>query len=587
LRPADLTHYRLPPAWRWFKAFVWRVEHDFERTKASGRALDHVRFRVAVIMAVFAAMFMMLMIGAARLALVSNTGDAAAGRLALPGARGDLVDRNGQMLAVDLPHFGIYVDPREIWDTSETRRVLAVAVPELDMARLERALQGRRREFLLGGMTPEQKARLQDLGLPGISFEDEQRRVYPLGATAAHLIGFSGKGGAGLAGAERALDQTVRNGAAGHEAIPLAIDLRVQSALEDEVQKAVREFQAKAAVGLVTNVHTGEVLGMVSYPDFDSNLAGQTSPDLLLNRAAAQVYEMGSIFKVFTVATGLDSGAATLSTTFDATTPITIDGQTIHDYHPENRVMTLSDTFLHSSNIATSRLALSMGPNTMQDYFRKFGLFSAAPIELAETTRPLLPRQWTGNIVATTSFGHSISVTPLAIASGMGAIFNGGTFVPLTIRKAEPGAVPSGRRVVSQATARSMLDLMRLNVTNGTGGRAEMVAPGYRIGGKTGSAEKIVGGRYDHAKLVSTFAAVFPTDGAMEANRYFILILLDEPKGNKASYGFATGGWTAAPTAGRVVERIAPYLGVKRVVTPVPLTTANTVAPERLNGGEL
>jgi cell division protein FtsI (penicillin-binding protein 3) len=436
-------------------------------------------------------------------------------------------------------------------------------------------------------MTPEQKARLQDLGLPGISFEEEQRRVYPLGATAAHLIGFSGKGGAGLAGAELALDQTVRNGAAGHEAIPLAIDLRVQSALEDEVQKAAFEFQAKGAVGLVTNVHTGEVLGMVSYPDYDPNLAGQTSPEQLRNRAAAQVYEMGSIFKVFTVAMGLDSGAATLSTMFDATTPITVDGQTIHDYHAENRVMTLSDTFLHSSNIGTSRLALSMGPNTMQDYFRKFGLFSAAPIELSETARPILPRQWTGNIVASASFGHAISVSSLAIASGMGAIFNGGTFVPLTIRKLEPGAVPSGRRVVSQATARSMLDLMRLNVTNGTGGRAEMVAPGYRIGGKTGSAEKIVGGRYDHAKLVSTFAAVFPTDGAMEANRYFILILLDEPKGNKASYGFATGGWTAAPTAGRVVERIAPYLGIKRVVTPVPLTTANTVAPERLNGGEL
>ena len=587
MRPADLTHYRLPPAWRWFKAFVWRVEHDFERTKVSGRALDHVRFRVAVIMAAFAAMFLMLMIGAARLALVSNTGDVATGRPALPGARGDLVDRNGQMLAVDLPHFGIYLDPREIWDTSETRRVLAVALPELDTARLERALQGKRREFLLGAMTPEQKLRLQDLGLPGISFEEEERRVYPLGATAAHLIGYSGKGGAGLAGAELALDQTVRNGAAEHQAIALAIDLRVQSALEDEVQKAAFEFQAKGAVGLVTNVHTGEVLGMVSYPDYDPNLAGQTSPEQLRNRAAAQVYEMGSIFKVFTVAMGLDSGAATLSTTFDATTPITVDGQTIHDYHAENRVMTLSDTFLHSSNIGTSRLALSMGPNTMQDYFRKFGLFSAAPIELSETARPILPRQWTGNIVASASFGHAISVSSLAIASGMGAIFNGGTFVPLTIRKLEPGAVPSGRRVVSQATARSMLDLMRLNVTNGTGGRAEMVAPGYRIGGKTGSAEKIVGGRYDHAKLVSTFAAVFPTDGAMEANRYFILILLDEPKGNKASYGFATGGWTAAPTAGRVVERIAPYLGIKRVVTPVPLTTANTVAPERLNGGEL
>ncbi len=587
MRPADLAHYRLPPAWRWLKAFVWRVEHDFERTKVSGKIQDDIRVRVASVMALFAVAFFLLALGAARLALFSGPADANAGQMALPGARGDLVDRNGQMLAVDLPHFGIYVDPREIWDTSETQRVLAVALPELDRARLGRALQGKRREFLFGGMTPEQKMRIQDLGLPGISFEEEERRVYPLGATAAHLIGYSGKGGAGLAGAELALDQTVRNGAAHHDAVPLAVDLRIQAALEDEVQKAAREFQAKAAVGLVTNIHTGEVLGMVSYPDYDPNLAGQTSLDLLRNRAAAQVYEMGSIFKVFTVAMGLDTGAATLSTTFDATAPITINGQTIHDYHPQNRVMTLSEIFLHSSNIGSSRLALSMGPNTMQDYFRRFGLFSAAPIELAETTRPLLPRQWTPNIVASTSFGHSISVTPLAIAAGMGAVLNGGTFIPLTIRKLEPGAVPTGRRVISQATARSVLDVMRLNVTNGTGTQAEFAAPGYRIGGKTGSADKVIAGKYDHSKLVSTFAAVFPTDGPMEADRYFVLILLDEPKGNKASNGFATGGWTAAPTAGRVIERIAPYLGIKRVVAPLPLALSGTLTPERLNGGEL
>ncbi len=587
MRPADLTNYRLPPAWRWFKAFVWRVEHDFERTKVSGRIQDDIRIRVAIVIALFAAMFLMLGIGAIRLAVFSNTTDASHALVALPGARADLVDRNGEMLAIDLPHFGVYIDPRQIWDTSETRRVLAVALPQLDMGRLGRALEGNRREFLLGALTPEQKARIQDLGLPGISFEEEAERVYPLGATAAHFIGFSGRGGAGLSGAELALDRTVRNGAAQHQAIPLAIDLRIQSALEDEVQKAALEFQAKGAVGLVTNVRTGEILGMVSYPDYDPNLASRTSPDQLRNRAAAQVYEMGSIFKVFTVAAGLDSGAATLTTTFDATTPLTVDGQTIHDFHAENRVMTVSDIFLHSSNIGTSRLALSMGPNTMQDYFRKFGLFSAAPIEMSETAKPILPRRWTGNIVASTSFGHAISVSPLAIASGMGAILNGGTFIPLTIRKLEPGAVPSGRQVVSQITARSMLDLMRLNVSKGTGGRAEMAAPGYRIGGKTGSAEKIINGRYDRSKLVSTFAAVFPTDGALAADRYFVLILLDEPKGNKASFGFATGGWTAAPAAGRVIERIAPILGVKRILTPDPVVPVPAPAPEHMNGGEL
>jgi cell division protein FtsI (penicillin-binding protein 3) len=587
LRPSDLSTYRLPPAWRWFNDLVWRIEHDFERAKVSGKAQDDVRVRVAIVMAAFAALFLMLAIGATRLAVFSGNDGVDSVPVGLPGARADLVDRNGQMLAVDLPHYGLYVDPREIWDTSETRRALASAMPSLDMARLERILQGNRREFLVGAMTPEAKLAVLDLGLPGVSFEEEERRIYPLGATAAHFIGFSGKGGVGLAGAELALDQTVREGAALHQAIPLAVDLRIQSALEDEVQKAALEFQAIGAVGLVTNVHTGEILGMVSYPDYDPNLAGRTLSDNLLNRAAAQPYEMGSIFKVFTLAAGLDSGAASVNTTFDATMPITVDGQTIHDYHAENRIMTLSDIFLHSSNIGTSRLALSMGAKTMQDYFARFGLFNAAPIELAESARPIVPKKWSGNIVASTSFGHAISVSPLAVAAGMGAILNGGSFIALTISKQDPGTVPSGRRVVTQTTARTMLDLMRLNVTNGTGGRAEMVAPGYRIGGKTGSAEKIVAGRYDHSKLVSTFAAVFPTDGAMEADRYFVLILLDEPKGNKATYGFATGGWTAAPVAGRVIERIAPYLGVKRVASPVPVVAATGVSPERLNGGEL
>ena len=292
---------------------------------------------------------------------------------------------------------------------------------------------------------------------------------------------------------------------------------------------------------------------------------------------------MGSIFKVFTLAMGLDTGRVTLNTTFDASTPITVAGQTIHDYHAEKRVMTLSDIFLHSSNIGTAKLALSIGGPTMERYFQSFGLFAPAKIELSETTHPILPRRWSENIVASASFGHAMSVSPIAVASGMGAILNGGTLVPLTIRKVEPGTVPTGKRVIAESTSRSMLDLMRLNATHGTGASADRAAPGLRVGGKTGSAEKVVGGRYDRSKLVSSFAGVFPTDGPLNADRYFVLILVDEPKGNKESFGFATGGWAAAPAMGRVAERIAPYLGVRRMET---VADAPTLTPERLNGGE-
>ena len=373
------------------------------------------------------------------------------------------------------------------------------------------------------------------------------------------------------------MNDTIRQGAASHQATALSIDIRVQAALEDELYKTAMAHQAKDAVGIITNVHTGEILGIASYPTFDPNLAGKATPEQLINHAAASVYEMGSTFKVFTVAMGLDSGTATLASTFDARQPVKIGGQTIHDYHAENKIMSVADIFIHSSNIGTTKLALQAGAPTVQKYFNAFGLTRATPVELAESARPIVPRNWNENDVASTSFGHAISVSPLAVAAGMGAILNGGAYVPLTIKPMKPGARPEGTRAVSEETSRAMLDLMRVNVVRGTGGKAN--APGLRVGGKTGSANKIVGGRYSDNILVSSFAAVFPTDGPLEADRYFVLILMDEPKGTPETYGFATGGWTAAPPAGRVIDRIAPFLGVSRRPDLMAATPANAVVP--------
>ncbi len=380
-----------------------------------------------------------------------------------------------------------------------------------------------------------------------------------------------------MSGAELALNDAIRGGAPNHVATPLSIDLRVQAALEDELYKAAAAHQAKGAVGIITNVHTGEILGIASYPTFDPNLAGKATPEQLINHAAASVYEMGSTFKVFTVAMGLDSGTATLASTFDARQPVKIGNQVIHDYHAENKIMSVADIFIHSSNIGTTKLALQAGSATVQKYFKAFGLTRAAPVELSESARPIVPRHWNENDVASTSFGHAISVSPLAVAAGMGAILNGGTYVPLTIRPMKPGTRPEGTRAVSEATSRAMLDLMRVNVVRGTGGKAN--APGLRVGGKTGSANKIVGGRYSNNLLISSFAAVFPADGPLEADRYFVLILMDEPKGTPETFGFATGGWTAAPAAGRVIDRVAPFLGVARRPDLVSAAPTEAVMP--------
>jgi cell division protein FtsI (penicillin-binding protein 3) len=586
MRAVELAPYPMPPGWRWLTERIWRVEHAFERAKAAARPEDDTRLRIFFVLAMFAAGFLTLAVGATRAALFSDASRGGAA-IAPAGARADLVDRNGQLLAIDLPHFGLYYDPRENWNPQEVRRALSAALPELSPTRLDHALRADRRQYLLGGLTPDQKARLDDLGLPGVSFEPESHRVYPLGPTAGHLIGFVDRGGVGLSGAELGLNGAI-HADAGKAPVALSIDLRVQAALQDELQKAAIMHKVIGGVGIVANVHTGEILAMASYPPFDPNASGATPAPNMVNHAAATVYEPGSVFKVFTLAMGIDAGLATPDTMFDARTPLQMSGRTIHDYDKDNSMLPLWEVFTHSSNIGAARLGLMAGPDRMSRYFHSFGLFDPAPSELAESARPITPRKLTDDVVASMSFGHNISVSPLAIATGMSAILNGGEYRPLTIRKLDPGASPApGRRVISETTSQTMLDLMRRNVVEGTGGKAEAQAPGYRVGGKTGSAEKAIGGHYERKKLVSSFAAVFPTDGPLNADRYLVLIMLDEPQPTKETFGFATGGWTAAPAAGKVIERIAPYLGVERIA---PTLLAQSAAPgpsaAQLNGGE-
>jgi len=576
MRPSELVFYRLPVGWRWLVESVWKLEHAFERARADGKVQNDARIRIFFILVLFAAGFVTLALGATKCAIFSDAdrGEVAA---ALPsGSRADLVDRQGDLLAVDLTHYGLYLNPREIWDTAETRRVLGAALPGLPPGRLEHALAADKREYLFGGLTPDEKARIEDLGLPGVSFEEEERRVYPLGPTAAHLIGFADKGGVGLSGAEHALDGTIRDQAGKSAPGALSMDLRVQAALDDELQKAAIKFGVPDAVGVVTNVHTGEVLALSSWPGFDPNNPGQASNYNLVNRAAASVYEPGSVFKVFTMAMGLDSGVATMRSTFNVDT-LQIGNRTIHDFHVVHGALTLPEVFVHSSNIGTAKLALQAGAPTLTKYYKAFGLFAPARIELAESAHPIVPKTWSDGTVASASFGQSISVSPLNLAQGIGAIMNGGLFVPLTIRKVDPGQRPQGVRVISEAVSRDMLDLMRLNVTakEGSGGKADV--PGLSVGGKTGTAQKVIGGRYSKDKVMASFAAVFPTDGPMDEDRYLVLIMLDDPKRLPETFGFATAGWNAAPAAGRVIDRIAPFLNVKRAA-PTLAETAKSAA---------
>lgn len=575
------------PGLRWLKARVWDLERAFERAKASGKAEDDTRIRIFFVLALFTAAFTVLAIGASRAALFSDAGAGPGRAGAMGSARADLVDRNGALLAADLLHYGLYIDPREIWDTNEIRRNLHSALPNLSKGRLERALRGNKRVFLVGGLTPEQKTAIYELGLPGVSFEGEERRIYPLGSTAAHLIGFSDTGGKGLAGAERGLNDLIRESAGTGKPVALSIDLRVQAALEDELNKAAMEFQPRGAVGVVTNVHTGEILGMASWPTFDPNRSGQADDNAKLDRAAASIYEMGSTFKAFTVAIGLDAGVATPSSTFDARQPFQMGYRTIHDYHATRKILTLTEVFQHSSNIGTAKLAEAVGGPRLSKYFDGLGLTRTAEVELKESARPLTPKKWDMDAVASTSFGHGMNVSPLALSAAMGAILNGGVRVPLTIRKLDSSAPrPTGPRVMTEETSLQMLAMMRANVTGGSGGKAD--APGLTVGGKTGTGEKYdpaIRG-YSKTRQVSSFAAVFPTAGPVERDRYFVLILMDEPRPSKNTYGFSTGGWVAAPATGKVIDRIAPFLNVPREPTLMKIERA-VDSPAAVTGDEM
>jgi cell division protein FtsI (penicillin-binding protein 3) len=545
---ADLAAV-VSPGLRWVGNVVWWIEHAFERAKADGRPEEDTRVRIFLLMSAFCIVFAGLALGAANAALLAPKGGVG-GRGAVDGlVRADLTDRNGALLASNITHYGLYIDPSEVWDRRAAYEEIRRALPRVSATKLRKVLFGQRRLIVLPGLTPSERSAVHDLALGGVSFEPEDKRVYPLTGGSARLIGAADGGGVGISGVELAFNDGIRAAGRAGQDFPLSIDVRVQGVLENELAAAGEAQKAKGAVGIVADARTGEVLGMASWPY-----------DRPGNPAVSSRYEMGSVFKTFTVAAALDTGQADMSTMLDASSAFMIGNRRITDFHATNRVLSLEEVYLHSSNIGTTRLAVGMGGDVMRDYMTRFGFLSASPIELRESATPIRPRDWSDSTLASMSFGYGISVTPVQMASAMVALANGGHYIPLSLRRGgQTGYEP--RQVVSAETSLTMLELMRRNVVAGSGGFAE--APGLRVGGKTGSANKLVNGRYDPTHAVGTFAAVFPADGPVGTQRYVILVLVDEP----GAYP-RTGGYVAAPAVGRIADRIAPFLGVQRRADP-------------------
>jgi cell division protein FtsI (penicillin-binding protein 3) len=529
------------------------------------RALEVSHSRVLLGASLFAVVFLVI---AARLVAVTLLPDGAEAAMVPPAKvktdRADVVDRNGVVLATSLTTASLYANPRQVQEPDETAQMLNSVLPDINIASTAAKLDTDRGfVWLKRDLTPRQQQAVNRLGLPGIYFQAESKRVYPQGNLTAHLVGFADVDGRGLAGVERSFDDLLQGG---DRPLQLSIDVRVQHILHEELNRAIADFHGIGGAGIILDLKTGEVLSLVSLPDFDPARPGEASDDTRFDRATLGLYEMGSVFKIFNTAIALDSGTTTLADGFDATKPIRIGGHMINDYKGKHRFLTIPEIFTYSSNIGSAKMADLFGPEIQQAYLKKFGLMDKSPIELPDVGEPFYPspKNWKRINTMTVSYGHGISINAVQLLTAVGAVVNDGMLREPTLLKREAGEVPDGTRVISEQTSEQLRQLMRLVVQIGTGKKAN--APGYLVGGKTGTADKQKGRGYATNTRLATFVAAFP----MNDPRFAILAMVDEPKPNATSHGYATAGWVTAPVIGAVVQRIAPLYGLKPIPDDAP-----------------
>lgn len=484
-------------------------------------------------------------------------------------ARPDIVDRNGRLIATDLDAPSLYADPALILDIDEASEKLGGIFPDLDQVQLRLLLadKGRRFVWIRRGLSPRVAQRVHDLGLPGLAFRREPRRSYPMGKTAGHVLGGVNVDNRGLAGIEKYIDEIVGVeavlGSKPSSKVPvqLSLDLGAQHALEDELAAAVKRYTAQGAAGIVMDAHTGEIIAAASLPDVDPARPQQAQDPARLDKNTTGVYELGSIFKLITVAQALDSRDASLESIYDVRAPLRIGRHQIRDLHPAGRPLSLRDVFVLSSNVGAAQIALKAGAAAQQEFMGRIGLLKAARSEAGPTAPPSLPVRWGEIETATIGFGHGLAVSPLRFVAAAASLLNGGYAVEPTVLRVGQPKPEQRTRVVAPETSAALGLLMRRNVTapNGTGRRAEV--SGFEVGGKTGTAEIAIAGKYQGNAVISSFLATFPASHP----RYVVLVMLHQPQPSAETSGQITAGLNAAPTAAKVIARIAPLTNISPI----------------------
>jgi cell division protein FtsI (penicillin-binding protein 3) len=534
------------------------------------RALEVSHNRLMLGLGLFAVAFVVIAVRLAAVTLIPGDHETMRVAVAPSADRADILDRNGVVLATSLTTASLYANPHQIREPDAVAAQLAEILPDMPASPTAAKLSADKSFiWLKRNLTPKQQQAVNRLGVPGLYFQYETKRVYPQGNLTAHVVGFADVDSRGLAGVERSFDDVL---AGGQRPLQLSIDVRIQHILHEEISRAMTDFTAIGGAGMVMDIQTGELLALVSLPDFDPARPGEATDDARFNRATLGTYEMGSTFKLFNTAIGLDSGTTTLAGGYDATHAIKIGRFSIDDYHGKHRWLSIPEIFTYSSNIGSAKLADAFGAEVQRTYLQRFGLLSKSPVELAEVGEPQYPKNWKRINTMTISYGHGVSVAPIQVLPAVGAVANGGTLRQPTLLKRAAHEVETGTRVISEQTSAQMRQLMRLVVQVGTGKKAN--APGYLVGGKTGTADKQEGKGYNENARMAAFVAAFP----MSAPRYAVVVLIDEPKPNAHSYGYATAGWVAAPVVGALVQRMAPLMGISPIPDDSPLAQNPLVA---------
>jgi cell division protein FtsI (penicillin-binding protein 3) len=574
---------------RWCTSKNDRCQNPYQQDwTASKRVLNKTRSRLIVIMGVFVLAYMAVCGRMAQLTMknyiVSEEPDTpTAAKEIADRERADILDREGHLIATSLKTASLYADPKIILDATDAAKKLVSTFPDLDYNTLQQRLASKRRfVWIKRNLTPKQIYAANRLGLPGVSFIDEQRRIYPDGSLLAHAIGFTNVDHHGLAGIEKAYDKLLLDK---KESLQTTLDVRIQHILRKELQKIIADFTAIGGAGLVMDAKTGEIYAMVSLPDFDPHHPASVPDEDRFNRLTAGVYEMGSTFKTFTTAALFEQNGQNPKAVYQTTHPLRRSGYTISDFHPEPHPLNVTEIMIHSSNVGAALMAEQIGTPTMKQFYKELGFLDQVPIDLAERGRPLYPKEWRDINTLTASYGHGIAVTPLHLATAMAAMVNGGYLPkPTLIKKPDANyALEKPDPVISTETSHMMRNVLRMVVSEGTGSNANI--PGYRVGGKTGTAEKTSAGGYNHKALLSSFIGVFPVDDP----KFIVVAFIDEPHPNAHSYGYATGGWTAAPVVGQVIKQMAPLVGVAPAQDTSLLAVKYRMglSPPLLEGGRL